>query len=80
LHACRKALETAREMSLKSLSIPPLASGKHGYPKPRAARLIVQGIDDRLDGSLDEVRIVCRAAETLRIFRDRLYEHGWAGD
>jgi O-acetyl-ADP-ribose deacetylase len=72
VNSCRKAMETAVAMNLKTIAFPPLASGKHGYPKPRAARLITQGIIDRLDHRIEEVRIVCRSKTTLGIFRERL--------
>lgn len=79
LNACRKAIETLWEMSLTSLSIPPLGSGKHGYPKPRAARLIVQGVLDRIDENVEEVRLTCKKEETFKIFEERLRQVGWSG-
>jgi O-acetyl-ADP-ribose deacetylase len=77
VNSCRKAMETARAMSLKNIAFPLLASGKHGYPKPRAARLILQGIVDRLDHTIEEVRLVCQSDKTLEIFRERLVQSGW---
>jgi O-acetyl-ADP-ribose deacetylase (regulator of RNase III) len=79
LNACRKAMEMARAMSLSSIAFPPLGSGAHGFPKKRAARLIVQGIVDRLNDDLQDVRIVCQTAETLGLFRERLWPMGWRG-
>ena len=72
LNAVRKAMELARSMSLRSISIPPIGSGSRGFAKPRAARLIVQGISDRLDDHFEDVRIVCRAEETRKVFEERL--------
>jgi O-acetyl-ADP-ribose deacetylase (regulator of RNase III) len=77
VNSARKAMETARAMNLRTLAFPPLASGKHGYPKPRAARLMMQGIADRLDETVEEIRIVCRSETTLEIFRERLIQLGW---
>ncbi len=74
---CRKAMEMARALCLKSIAFPPLAAGKHGYPKQKAARLMVQGIAERLDESLDEVRIVSPAGEALKFFAERLAAVGW---
>jgi O-acetyl-ADP-ribose deacetylase (regulator of RNase III) len=72
VNASRKAMEAAREMGLRSIAFPPLGSGRRGFAKPRAARLILQGIAERLDGSIEEVRIVAQAVKTLDVFRERL--------
>ncbi len=79
LTCCRKALVMARSMSLSSVAIPPLASGRHGFPNARAARLIVQAIEDRLDENFEEIRIVCPDAESVETFRQRLQSVGWEG-
>ncbi len=75
----RKAIELAADMNLRTLALPPLASGKNGFPKQRAARLILQALEDRLNNDFDEIRIVCQAAQTLEVFRDRLESIGWSG-
>lgn len=72
LNACRRAMETAHEMGLKSIAFPPLGSGRRGFPKSRAARLILQGICERLDDDFKEIRIVARTEKTLEVFRERL--------
>lgn len=69
----------ALDMKLESISFPPLALGKNGFAKPRAARLIVQGIIDRLQEDHREVRIVCLDDEIMEIFRDKLSAQGWQG-
>lgn len=76
-NAVRKALEAARDQGIKTLAIPPIGSGKNGFPKPRAARLIVQGILDRLDNSIEEVRIVCPDEAVEGAFKERLQAVGW---
>ncbi len=81
LNACRKAMEQARDMRLLNMAFPPIASGKHGFPKVKAARLILQGIEDRIESAynmhtLEEIRIVARTEETCRIFRDRIVQMG----
>lgn len=79
IECCRKALVLAKCMQLQSIAYPPLASGVHGYGKERAARLVIQGILDRLDGAFDEVRIVVPDDETYQIYYDRLLSLGWPG-
>ena len=72
LNATRKAMELARTMSLTTIAFPPIGSGRRGFPKARVARLIVQGITDRLDQHFDEVRLVCQTSETQTLFEERL--------
>ncbi|MGB4106368.1 MAG: macro domain-containing protein [Alphaproteobacteria bacterium] len=72
VNACRKAMETASAMGLRTVGFPPLGSGKQGFPKPRAARLMLQAISERLDGTIEEVRIVARTENTLDVYRQRL--------
>lgn len=71
--ACRQAIELARSMSLKSIAFPPLGSGRNGFPKARAARLMIEGISSRLNADVNEVRIVCQTKATMKIFKDRLF-------
>ena len=72
LNSCRRAIEFAKEMGLKTIAFPPLGSGKNSFPKARAARLLVQGIVDRLDQHIDEVRIVCLREENMAVYNERL--------
>jgi O-acetyl-ADP-ribose deacetylase (regulator of RNase III) len=75
----RKALVLAKCMLLTTIAIPPLAGGKKEYGQPRAARLLIQGILDRLDEKIEEVRIVCPDSETIEIYRERLMIKSWRG-
>ncbi len=75
----RKIMELSRCMLLESVAFPPLASGKGGYPKAKAARLIAQGISERMEESFKEVRIICSDREMLRHFDDKLRVLGWEG-
>jgi O-acetyl-ADP-ribose deacetylase (regulator of RNase III) len=68
----RKIMVLAKCMLQTRIAFPPLASGKNGFAKQRAARLLIQGIADRLDEPISEVRIVCPDAETLGIYTERL--------
>ncbi len=72
LNACRRAVETAKEMGLMSIAFPPIGSGHRAFSGAKAARLVLQGIEERLDQYLREVRIVCPDDATLDIFRARL--------
>ncbi len=78
LSVLRKTLELARRMGLQKIALPPLASGRNGFPKRRAARLIVQAIEDRLDEDFEEIRIACIADSTMRTFEERLRAIGWS--
>lgn len=71
MYATRRALELCREMGLSSISIPAIGAGQGGFPKPRAVRLISQGIQDRLYDGLKEVRIVCKDEAVLDLFKER---------
>lgn len=69
---CRKMMEIGRSMLLKSISFPPIASGRKCFPKPKAARLMIQGITDRFDDGFEEVRLVCPDAQVYEIFKRKL--------
>lgn len=73
----RKMMELARCMLLSSIAFPPLASGNGVFPKPKAARLIVQGITDRMEESIEDVRIICDTPEICQIFDQKLRVIGW---
>ena len=68
----RRMMELARCMLLTSIAFPPLACGKKGFPKPRAARLICQGISDRMEENIEDVRIVCETDDMVDIFQRKL--------
>ncbi len=72
VNACRKAMDLARALSLKTLAFPPLGMGRHGFPKPRGVRLMLEGILSRLNSDIEEVRIVCKSKKTVHLFQDRL--------
>jgi O-acetyl-ADP-ribose deacetylase (regulator of RNase III) len=75
----RKMMELARCMLLKSVAFPPMASGKGMFPKPKAARLIVQGVTDRMEDTIEDVRLVCDTPEVVEIFDRKLRVIGWEG-
>ncbi len=75
----RKMMELARCMLLSSVAVPPVMSGKGGFPKPKAARLICQGVSERMQESFDEARIVCNDPKMIDIFIRKLEILGWDG-
>ncbi len=72
LNAARKCMEQARALSLATVAFPAIGTGSKGFAKPKGARLILQGIADRIDEHFQEVRIVCQTVKTKRVFEDRL--------
>ncbi len=76
----RRVMELARCMLLTSVAFPPLASGKKGFPKAKSARLVCQGITDRLEESFEDIRIVCKDEKMLDIFDGKLRVLGWEGE
>tara|TARA_R110001592_G_scaffold20926_5_gene84573 strand:- start:10144 stop:10710 length:567 start_codon:yes stop_codon:yes gene_type:complete len=77
--AVRSIMELARCMLLTSISFPPLFSGKKGFAKPKAARLVCQGINDRMQDAFEDVRIVCSDEASIEIFDRKLRILGWDG-
>lgn len=75
----RKMMELARCMLLTSIAFPPLASGRGMLAKPKAARLIVQGITDRMEETVEDVRIVCPTPNVTEAFDRKLRVVGWNG-
>ncbi len=68
----RRMMELTRCMLLSSIAFSPLACGKGMYPMPRGARLICQGISDRLEESIEDVHIVCDTPEIVDVFERKL--------
>lgn len=77
LAAVRKAMVLSKCMVLGRIAFPPLGAGKKEYGPARSARIVVQGILDRIDESFQEVRIVCDDDETYAAYRERLIKIGW---
>lgn len=74
----RSLMDLARSMLLTSVAFPAIASGRSGFPKVKAARLVSQGIVDRMHENFDDVRIVCEDAERVEIFERKLSVLGWS--
>jgi O-acetyl-ADP-ribose deacetylase (regulator of RNase III) len=78
LNCVRAAMMQARAMELESLAIPLVASGKHGFPKPRAARLIVKAVMERLSEEIGQIVFVGLTPEDAALWQERLTKVGWS--
>ncbi|RPI95478.1 MAG: macro domain-containing protein [Chloroflexi bacterium] len=72
--AVHGSLRLAEGLELDSLAMPAISTGIFGFPKGRAARVILQAIDDfftsEKPASLKRARVVLFDAETLQAFLD----------
>lgn len=74
LLACyRGAVQVSVAMGLKTLAFPGLLfPGNRGFPPRRAVRLAIRGIMDRMEDSLQQIRIVCENPDVATEYRERL--------
>ena len=77
VHACRNAIEAAQDLGVRTLAFPFIGSGREGFPKKRAARLLLQALAETIGKLYDykdfrDVYILCENEQECRIFRDRL--------
>lgn len=68
----RKVMEMARCMLLQDIAFPPLGAGRGGYPPAKSARLVLQGITDRLEERFTRVQIICRSEEMRAHYQRKL--------
>lgn len=68
----RGMMDMAWRMGIENLALSVAGVGKHQFALPRAARLILQGVRERMPEGLKEVRIICENAEMYAAFADRL--------
>lgn len=78
LNCVRAAMMQARAMELETLAIPMVASGNHGFPKPRAARLIVKATIERLSEDIGQIIFVGLNDEDTALWQERLTKVGWS--
>ncbi len=76
LRCYRHAMELARNMGLRRIAFPAIGMGRRGYPPERAARLALQGVMDRMQDDVGEVRIVCDDDKVYNAFAERLKKLG----
>ena len=71
LNAVKGIVRKACEHNITEIAIPILCSGRGGYPKPRAVRLIIQGVQESISPPLRRVCFVCEKKEGLDLYRKR---------
>ncbi len=70
--AVRHSLELAEELGCESIALPAISSGIYGFPKLRAAEIIIRTIRifiDASSGSLRRIRCTNIDGETAQLFR-----------
>ena len=72
----RGIMDMAWRMDIEKLAVSVAGIGKHQFALPRAARLILQGLRERMPENMREVRIVCENAEVYAAFSERLLSMG----
>lgn len=55
----RGLMDMAWRMGIETLAVPVAGTGKHQFALSRAARLMLQGVRERMPDNLRELRIVC---------------------
>lgn len=74
--ACREALMAARNLGLRSLAFPAISTGIFGFPKQRAAQILLATTHEYLtanpEGCVQQVDFVLWDDETTRVFREEL--------
>lgn len=75
----RRTIDKAQDAGIKNVAFPAMGHDKRDFPHIRFARLALQGILDKLDNRLDEVRIVCRDRRMVDTYTERLKKYGWKG-
>lgn len=72
--AVRTSLETADSLGLTSLGLPAISTGIFGFPRDRAAVIILDAIEAyvaaRDAGTLQRIELVLFDAPTIEVFRD----------
>lgn len=72
--AVQGSLRRAEELGLRSIALPALSTGIFGFPKDRAARVLLQAVQDYLESrpetSLALVRIVLYDEPTVQAFEE----------
>jgi O-acetyl-ADP-ribose deacetylase (regulator of RNase III) len=69
----RRALELAREHTVRSIAFPAISTGIYGFPAGRAARIAVDTVRANVDASgVEVVNFVCFDDRTLQIYEQAL--------
>jgi O-acetyl-ADP-ribose deacetylase len=72
----RNSLELARQHGIKSIAFPNISTGIYGYPKPEAAAVAVQAVNEWLAETSAEIEVyfVCFDEENYQLYRNLLDE------
>jgi O-acetyl-ADP-ribose deacetylase len=72
----RNSLALARQHDIKSIAFPNISTGIYGYPKPEAAAVVVQTVNEWLAGTSAEMEVyfVCFDEENYQLYRNLLDE------
>ena len=63
----RRSLEVADELGARSIAFPAISTGIYGFPRDRAARIVVQTINSAKT-RVEDVRLVAFDETTLRLY------------
>jgi O-acetyl-ADP-ribose deacetylase len=74
--ACQEALLAAQQLGLASISFPAISTGIFGFPKDRAAEILIETTQQYLEanqgGTVKQVDFVLWDDETTEVFREAL--------
>ena len=77
--AVRGSLRVAEELGLKSISLPAISTGIFGFPKDRAADIILTAIrayfEAKKNSSIKTVRLVLYDSSSLSVFEKAWHDH-----
>lgn len=79
VNVVRNIMELARCMLISSIAFPSMGKNSSGFPDAKAARLVTQGITDRMHEEISDVRIVCPRPDIAAIYQEKLKSLGWLG-
>lgn len=72
LDCYRGAIEKAKGAGIKSIGIPAMGRDKRDFPHIRFARLAIQGILEKIDATIDLVKIMCIDHTMMRTYQDQI--------
>lgn len=74
LNCYRRTVEEARRRGIKSIAIPAMGRDKRDFPHIRFARVALKGLLERLDNSIDIVRIMCIDHTMIKTYQGQLHK------
>jgi O-acetyl-ADP-ribose deacetylase (regulator of RNase III) len=72
----RNSLQLAVANGIKTIAFPNISTGVYGFPKPEAATIAIQAVQQFManDNSVDEIIFVCFDDENYSLYKERLEE------